>query len=101
MDDHTFKEISITTFEATVNGKGRFPSWQRTAIEAMAAGTAIIISHNGLVCKPIKTGTGQNCSMARMISVLNRKSLDKQYKSSHAPGGDFMVACYAREEDGK
>ena len=98
MTEHNVKEISLEDFENQYQGKGAKPSWQLQIIKDMATGTAIVLSHEDLVCRK-KTNTRQRfCSAAAMVFNLKHKSPNKLYKFAHTPNGDIMVACYAREK---
>ena len=98
MTEHSIKEISLKEFESQHQGTGRKPSWQLAIVKNMATGTAIVLDHEGLVCRK-KTKTAQrSCSAAAVIGNLNRNSPNKLYKFAHAPNGDIMVACYAHEK---
>ena len=98
MPERNVKQISIEDFEEHRQSKGSVPSWQLVAIRKMAIGTAIVPSHEGLVCQPKTKTTQRICSAAAVIGNLSRNSPNKLYKCAHAPNGDIMVACYVREK---
>lgn len=85
--------ISIEEFEKQYIPKGRGMSWQGAAIKAMQPGQAIKMSHSERPCNTATT----KCSIQGSIVHFNKRFADRFYRTSHAPDGDILVACYSRE----
>ena len=88
------EKMDMAEFE-NLTGPG-IASWQRRTSEAMEINTAVIVTHDGLMCR--KDGA-PTCSLTSTVASLNAKhGATRRWSVRHLKDGRVAIGCFPAEE---